>query len=219
MQKISRRWWGAIALGAVLAFGVTACSTRKGSGMFDWIEGTKPLEERQTIEDYQAAVEVQLGRFVEQLGVESGGAALLSPSRISLRSDGGYELFSASVTFDQPVSYPRAQELTKELFPIVGPDSIIKDDVDSVYLHDTLNGGLVCLTNNRERGVVISTESGSRPAAQADPRATRVAPEWETALPLDPSVDPTSTWTPAPPPPPGPGTESTSALPRPEERT
>jgi len=46
MQKISRRWWGAIALGAVLAFGVTACSTRKGSGMFDWIEGTKPLEER-----------------------------------------------------------------------------------------------------------------------------------------------------------------------------
>ena len=79
MQKISRRWWGAIALGAVPAFGVTACSTRKGSGMFDWIEGTKPLEERQTIEDYQAAVEVQLGRFVEQLGVQSGGAALLSP--------------------------------------------------------------------------------------------------------------------------------------------
>lgn len=62
MQKISRRWWGAIALGAVLAFGVTACSTRKGSGMFDWIEGTKSLEERQTIEDYQATVEVQLGR-------------------------------------------------------------------------------------------------------------------------------------------------------------
>lgn len=167
MQKISRRWWGAIALGAVPAFGVTACSTRKGSGMFDWIEGTKPLEERQTIEDYQATVEVQLGRFVEQLGVQSGGAALLSPSRISLRSDGGYELFSASVTFDQPVSYPRAQELTKELFPVVGLDSVIKDDVDSVYLHDTLNGGLVCLTNNRERGVVISTESGSRPTAQA----------------------------------------------------
>ena len=143
MQKISRRWWGAIALGAVLAFGVTACSTRKGSGMFDWIEGTKPLEERQTIEDYQAAVEVQLGRFVERLGVESGGVTLLSPSRISLRSDGGYELFSASVTFDQPVSYPRAQELTKELFPVVGLDSVIKDDVDSVYLHDTLNGGLV----------------------------------------------------------------------------
>jgi len=187
--------------------------------MFDWIEGTKPLEERQTIEDYQAAVEVQLGRFVEQLETESGGAALLSPSRISLRSDGGYELFSASVTFDQPVSYPRAQELTKELFPAVGPDSIIKDDVDSVYLHDTLNGGLVCLTNNRERGVVISTESGSRPTTQADPRATRAAPEWETALPLDPSVDPTSTWTPAHLPPPDPGTESTSASPRPEERT
>ncbi|WP_273120467.1 hypothetical protein, partial [Actinomyces dentalis] len=70
--------------------------------MFDWVEGTKSLEERQTIEDHRAAVEVQLGRFVEQLGVQSGGAALLSPSRISLRSDGGYELFSASVTFDQP---------------------------------------------------------------------------------------------------------------------
>ena len=95
MQKISRRWWGAIALGAVLAFGVTACSTRKGSGMFDWIEGTKPLEERQTIEDYQAAVEVQLGRFVEQLGVESGGTTLLSPSKISSRSNGGYMMFSA----------------------------------------------------------------------------------------------------------------------------
>ena len=94
MQKISRRWWGAIALGAVLAFGATTCSTRKGNEMFDWVEGTKPLEERQTIEDYQATVEVQLGR-----------------------------------------------------------------------------------------------------------------------------VDPTSTWTPAPPPSPGPGTESTSAFPRPEERT
>ena len=67
MQKISRRWWGAIALGAVLDFGATACSTRKGNKMFDWVEGTKPLEERQTSEDYQAAVEVQLGRFVEQL--------------------------------------------------------------------------------------------------------------------------------------------------------
>ena len=44
MQKMSRRWWGAIALGAVLAFGATACSTRKGNKMFDWIEGTKPLE-------------------------------------------------------------------------------------------------------------------------------------------------------------------------------
>ena len=219
MQKISRRWWGAIALGAVLDFGLTACSARKGNGMFDWVEGTKSLEERQTIEDYQAAVEVQLGRFVEQLESESGGAALLSPSRISLRSDGGYELFSASVTFDQPVSYPRAQELTKELFPVVGLDSVIKDDVDSVYLHDTLNGGLVCLTNNRERGVVISTESGSRPTTQADPRATRVAPEWETVLPLDPSMNPTSTWTPAPPPSPGPGTESTSAFPGSEERT
>jgi len=216
MQKISRRWWGAIALGAVPAFGVTACSARKDNGMFDWVEGTKSLEERQTIEDYQAAVEVQLGRFVEQLESESGGAALLSPSRISLR---GYELFSASVTFDQPVSYPRAQELTKKLFPVVGLDSVIKDDVDSVYLHDTLNGGLVCLTNNRERGVVISTESGSRPTTQADPRATRVAPEWETVLPLDPSMNPTSTWTPAPPPSPGPGTESTSAFPGSEERT
>ena len=62
MQKISRRWWGAIALGAVLDFGLTACSTRKDNGMFDWVEGTKSLEERQTIEDHRAAVEVQLGR-------------------------------------------------------------------------------------------------------------------------------------------------------------
>ena len=59
MQKISRRWWGAIALGAVLAFGVTACSTRKGSGMFDWVEGTKSLEERQTIEDYHSKYETR----------------------------------------------------------------------------------------------------------------------------------------------------------------
>ena len=98
MQKISRRWWGAITLGAVLAFGATACSTRKSNEMFDWVEGTKPLEERQTIEDYQAAVEVQLGRFVEQLGVESGGTTLLSPSKISSRSNGGYmEGYSAGV--------------------------------------------------------------------------------------------------------------------------
>ena len=74
------------------------------------------------------------------------------------------------------------------------------------------------LKDNQERGVAIYAASGSRPTTQADPRATRVVPEWETALPLDPSVDPTSTWTPAPPPPPGPGTESTSASPGSEER-
>lgn len=188
--------------------------------MFDWIDGTKPLEGRQTIEDYQATVEVQLGHFVEQLATESGGAELLFPSRISLRRDGGYELFSASITFDQPVSYPRARELAKELFPTVGSDSIIKDDTDSVYLHDTLNGGLVCLINNEERGIVISTESGSRPSTQADPRATRVAPEWETSLPLHPSLNPSSTrMPPAPTPPPGPDTESTSTFPGSEEGT
>ena len=62
MRRISRRRWGAIALGAVPAFGVTACSARKGNGMFDQVEVAKPLEERQTIEDHRAAVEVQLGR-------------------------------------------------------------------------------------------------------------------------------------------------------------
>ena len=218
MQKISRRRWGAIALGAVLAFGVTACSTRKGSGMFDWIEGTKPLEERQTIEDYQAAVEVQLGRFVEQLGVESGGTTLLSPSKISSRSNGGYMMFSALIAFKQPVSYIRAQELAEQLFFAVGLNSIT-DLGDNIFFHDPPNGGFVSLKDNQERGVAIYAASGSRPSTQTDPRATRVVPEWETALPLDPSVDPTSTWTPAPPPPPSPGTESTSALPGSEKRT
>ena len=124
MQKISRRRWGAIALGAVLAFGATACSTRKGNEMFDWIEGTKPLEERQTIEDYQVTVEIQLGRFVERLGVESAGATLLSPSEISSRSNGGYMMFSALIAFKQPVSYIRARELAEQLFFAVGLNSI-----------------------------------------------------------------------------------------------
>ena len=218
MQKISRRWWGAIALGAVLDFGLTACSARKGNGMFDWVEGTKSLEERQTIEDYQAAVEVQLERFVEQLESESGGAALLSPSRISLRSDGGYMMFSALIAFKQPVSYIRAQELAEQLFFAVGLNSIT-DLGDNIFFHDPPNGGFVSLKDNQERGVAIYAASGSRPSTQTDPRATRVVPEWETALPLDPSVDPTSTWTPAPPPPPSPGAESTSALPGSEKRT
>ena len=218
MQKISRRRWGAIALGAVLAFGVTACSTRKGSGMFDWIEGTKPLEERQTIEDYQAAVEVQLGRFVEQLETESGGTTLLSPSKISSRSNGGYMMFSALIAFKQPASYIRAQELAEQLFFAVGLNSIT-DLGDNIFFHDPPNGGFVSFKDNQERGVAIYAASGSRPSTQTDPRATRVVPEWETALPLDPSVDPTSTWTPAPPPPPSPGTESTSALPGSEEGT
>ena len=218
MQKISRRWWGAITLGAVLAFGATACSTRKGNEMFDWVEGTKPLEERQTIEDYQAAVEAQLGRFVEQLGVESGGTTLLSPSKISSRSNGGYMMFSALIAFKQPASYIRAQELAEQLFFAVGLNSIT-DLGDNIFFHDPPNGGFVSLKDNQERGVAIYAASGSRPTTQADPRATRAAPEWETALPLDPSVDPTSTWTPAPPPPPDPGTESTSASPGSEERT
>ena len=218
MQKISRRWWGAITLGAVLAFGATACSTRKGNEMFDWVEGTKPLEERQTIEDYQAAVEVQLGRFVEQLGVESGGTTLLSPSKISSRSNGGYMMFSALIAFKQTVSYIRAQELAEQLFFAVGLNSIT-DLGDNIFFHDPPNGGFVSLKDNQERGVAIYAASGSRPSTQTDPRATRVVPEWETALPLDPSVDPTATWTPAPPPPPSPGTESTSAFPGSEEGT
>ena len=218
MHKISRRWWGAITLGAVLAFGATACSTRKGNKMFDWVEGTKPLEERQTIEDYQAAVEVQLGRFVEQLGVESGGTTLLSPSKISSRSNDGYMMFSALIAFKQPVSYIRAQELAEQLFFAVGLNSIT-DLGDNIFFHDPPNGGFVSLKDNQERGVAIYAASGSRPSTQTDPRATRVVPEWETALPLDPSGDPTSTWTPAPPPPPSPGTESTSALPGSEKRT
>ena len=217
MQKISRRWWGAIALGAVLDFGLTACSARKGNGMFDWVEGTKSLEERQTIEDYQATVEVQLGRLVEQLGVESGGVTLLSPSEIDSRSNGGYMMFSALIAFKQPVSYTKARELAEQLFSAVGLD-FITDHGDNIFFHDPPNGGFVSLKDNQERGVAIYAASGSRPTTQADPRATRVVPEWETALPLDPSVDPTSTWTPAPPPPPGPGTESTSASPGSEER-
>ena len=217
MQKISRRWWGAIALGAVLDLGLTACSARKGNGMFDWVEGTKPLEERQTIEDYQATVEVQLGRFVEQLGVESGGVTLLSPSEIDSRSNGGYMMFSALIAFKQPVSYTKARELAEQLFSAVGLD-FITDHGDNIFFHDPPNGGFVSLKDNQERGVAIYAASGSRPTTQADPRATRVVPEWETALPLDPSVDPTSTWTPAPPPPPDPGTESTSTFPGSEER-
>ena len=186
--------------------------------MFDWVEGTKPLEERQTIEDYQATVEVQLGRFVEQLGVESAGTTLLSPSKISSRSNGGYMMFSALIAFKQPVSYIRAQELAEQLFFAVGLNSIT-DLGDNIFFHDPPNGGFVSLKDNQERGVAIYAASGSRPSTQTDPRATRVVPEWETALPLDPSVDPTSTWTPAPPPPPSPGTESTSALPGSEKRT
>ncbi len=218
MQKISRRRWGAIALGAVLAFGATACSTRKGNEMFDWVEGTKPLEERQTIEDYQAAVEVQLGRFVERLGVESGGTTLLSPSKISSRSNGGYMMFSALIAFKQPVSYIRAQELAEQLFFAVGLNSIT-DLGDNIFFHDPPNGGFVSLKDNQERGVAIYAASGSRPSTQTDPRATRVVPEWETALPLDPSMNPSSTRTPAPTPPPGSGTESTSAFPGSEEGT
>ena len=217
-RRVTRRQWGALMMGAALTLGETACGMREDSGMFDWVEGTKPLEERQTIEDYQAKVEVQLGRFVEQLGVESAGTTLLSPSKISSRSNGGYMMFSALIAFKQPVSYIRARELAEQLFFAVGLNSIT-DLGDNIFFHDPPNGGFVSLKDNQERGVAIYAASGSRPTTQADPRATRAAPEWETALPLDPSVDPTSTWTPAPPPPPDPGTESTSASPGSEERT
>ena len=132
MQKISRRWWGAITLGAVLAFGATACSTRKGNEMFDWVEGTKPLEERQTIEDHQAAVEIQLGRFVEQLGVQSGSTTLLSPSEVSSRINDGYMMFSALIAFKQPVSDTKARELAEQLFSAVDLD-FITDHGDNIF--------------------------------------------------------------------------------------
>ena len=88
--------------------------------------------ERQTIENYQAAVEIQLGRFVERLEVESAGATLLSPSEISSRSNGGYMMFSALIAFKQPVSYIRARELAEQLFFAVGLNSIA-DRGDNIF--------------------------------------------------------------------------------------
>lgn len=217
-RRVTRRQWGALMMGAALTLGETACGMREDSGMSDWVERTKSLEERQTIEDHQAAVEIQLGRFVEQLGVESGGTTLLSPSKISSRSNGGYMMFSALIAFKQPASYIRAQELAEQLFFAVGLNSIT-DLGDNIFFHDPPNGGFVSLKDNQERGVAIYAASGSRPSTQTDPRATRVVPEWETALPLDPSMNPSSTRTPAPTPPPGSGTESTSAFPGSEEGT
>ena len=94
------------------------------------------------------------------------------------------------------MSYARARELAGQLFPAVGLTTISEHE-DSVFFHDEPNGGFVTLGDNHERGIAIYGTSGARPSTQADPRAARVVPEWEAALPLDPSVDPTSTWTPA----------------------
>lgn len=123
---------GAIALGAALAFGVTARSARKSNGMFDRVEGAKPLEERQTIEDHRAAVEVRLGRFVEKLETESGGAALLSPSEISSRSNGGCMMFSALIVFKQTLSCTKARKLAEQLFSAVVLD-LITEHGDNIF--------------------------------------------------------------------------------------
>ena len=131
-RRVTRRQWGALMMGAALTLGETACGMREDSGMSDWVERTKSLEERQTIEDHQAAVEIQLGRFVEQLGVQSGSTTLLSPSEVSSRINDGYMMFSALIAFKQPVSDTKARELAEQLFSAVDLD-FITDQGDNIF--------------------------------------------------------------------------------------
>ena len=200
------------ALVIVVALVATVSCARSDDERHLWWDGSAPFKERQSIQDYQEVVEARLGEFVAELAPSSGGTSLISPSELSPCKGGGYELYTASITFELPVEYSRARELAGRLFPTIGLDTITGDDEDSAFFHDETNGGDIDLIISMDGSVTISGVSGCRPSRDGtDPRTTRTPPEWEASLPLyqRPSHTPTPpTPQPRPAPPSAPITSS-----------
>ena len=173
------------ALVIVVALVATVSCARSDDERHLWWDGSAPFKERQSIQDYQEVVEARLGEFVAELSPSSGGTSLISPSELSPCKGGGYELYTASITFELPVEYSRARELAGHLFPTIGLDTITNDDHDGAFFHDKINGGDIDIMINAKGGVTISGISGCRPSRDGtDPRTTRTPPEWEASLPL-----------------------------------
>ena len=187
------------ALVIVVALVATVSCARSGNDdeRHLWWDGSASFKERQSIQAYQEVVETRLGEFVAELAPSSGGTSLISPSELSPCKGGGYELYTASITFELPVEYSRARELAGRLFPAIGLDTITGDDEDSAFFHDKVNGGDIDLIISMDGSVTISGVSGCRPSRDgSDPRTTRTPPEWEANLPL--YQRPSHTPTPAP---------------------
>ena len=202
------------ALVIVVALVATVSCARSGNDdeRHLWWDGSAPFKKRQSIQDYQEVVEARLGEFVAELTPNSGGVSLIRNSKLYPCKGGGYELHTASITFELPVKYSRARELAGRLFPTIGLDTITGDDEDSAFFHDKVNGGDIDLIISMDGSVTISGVSGCRPSRDgSDPRTTRTPPEWEASLPLyqRPSHTPTPPRTqPVPAPPSAPITSS-----------
>ena len=202
------------SLTIVVALVATVSCTRSGNDDERrlWWDGSAPFKERQSIQAYQEVVEARLGEFVAELTPNSGGVSLIRNSKLYPCKGGGYELHTASITFELPVEYSRARELAGRLFPTIGLDTITGDDEDSAFFHDKVNGGDIDLIISMDGSVTISGVSGCRPSRDgSDPRTTRTPPEWEASLPLyqRPSHTPTPpTPQPRPAPPSAPITSS-----------
>ena len=200
------------ALVIVVALVATVSCARSDDERHLWWDGSAPFKERQSIQDYQEVVEARLGEFVAELTPNSGGVSLIRNSKLYPCKGGGYELHTASITFELPVEYSRARELAGRLFPTIGLDTITGDDEDSAFFHDKVNGGDIDLIISMDGSVTISGVSGCRPSRDGtDPRTTRTPPEWEASLPLyqRPSHTPTPpTPQPRPAPPSAPITSS-----------
>ena len=202
------------SLTIVVALVATVSCTRSGNDDERrlWWDGSAPFKERQSIQAYQEVVEARLGEFVAELTPNSGGVSLIRNSKLYPCKCGGYELHTASITFELPVEYSRARELAGRLFPTIGLDTITGDDEDSAFFHDKTNGGDIDLIISMDGSVTISGVSGCRPSRDGtDPRTTRTPPEWEASLPLyqRPSHTPTPpTPQPRPAPPSAPITSS-----------
>ena len=173
------------ALVIVVALVATVSCARPDDERHLWWDGSAPFKERQSIQAYQEVVEVRLGEFVTELIPNSGGVSLIRNSKLYPCKGGGYELHTASITFELPVEYSRARELAGRLFPTIGLDTITGDDEDSAFFHDKTNGGDIDLIISMDGSVTISGVSGCRPSRDGtDPRTTRTPPEWEASLPL-----------------------------------
>lgn len=188
-----------LLLPALVVGGAAACAPDDNDDYLitAWFQGSLPLEERQTIEDYQKTVEPAFGRYVADVAQFSGPASNILQS--SLRKGiKGYTLTTATIAFSNPTDYARTCALLLDMFLPMGFEKLPQDK-DTLDVLDRRNGGYLDVIDNRERGgIAVGGVSGDRPTSTGRPRENRVVPDWEQAIPLNPKVYPSASATTTP---------------------
>ncbi|WP_022868995.1 DUF4853 domain-containing protein [Schaalia vaccimaxillae] len=153
-----------------------------------WWEGTLPIEERQTIEDYQTHIENAVYTIAQQLTTNTNDLSLRRPSELTYCDETTFELYTASISIP-PITAEKAVEVGDRVLTPLG-FTHRSDHGDAFFWHDEKNGGDISIYLNGSDGAAISGVTGCRPTngATTTPK-DRTPPTWETTLPPDPHMD------------------------------